>query len=398
MSTNDEKALTKYELKMKKRAEEKAKEESGILVWKIVGIALIVAIVAFIASFPIKTAIKLNKVLFTVGGKQIRQVEYDYAYNNVKSTYMNNYGSYLSYYGLTEDADESKVWYSQDLTFKDYFDQLTIDQMKQDIALEKNMKADGYTYDATEDYKNFITLLEMAAKNSGVSASTYIKNNYGEYATKSRLKPFIKLSFELGEYYNTIVDGLAPSDADVQKYYEENKADYDSVDYYMITVAADLPTAPTELADEGVQVSEGDYTPSDAEVEAAMAEAKEKADAELETITTKGEAHVGELRQSVHYQIKSWLFDDSRKPGDTTVIEEPYEHEYYVVGFKSRYLSDEVNDTTGEKVWKERATATLTNQITQDYMDNLATDIQVEDPDGFLNYLKVEAEKAEDAQ
>ena len=43
-------------------------------------------------------------------------------------------------------------------------------------------------------------------------------------------------------------------------------------------------------------------------------------------------------KASITYSLQSWLFDEERKAGDTTVIEDATSHRYYVLGFEDRYL------------------------------------------------------------
>ena len=120
----------------------------------------------------------------------------------------------------------------------------------------------------------------------------------------------------------------------------------------MTTIDAELPTEPTELADpvEETQEDNADgedgsgeekaYEPSEAEIEAAMAEAKEKADKAVETVKEDGELRENVRKSSATYLLQDWLFDEARKAGDTTVIEDSGSHRYYVVEFENRYLDE----------------------------------------------------------
>lgn len=396
---NTEKVMTKYDLKMQRRAEEKNKQDLSLLVWKIIGIVVVVGLVGWIASYPIRTAVALNKTLFTVNGKPIKQVEYDYVYNNVRANYMANYGDILSYFGLNQNTDPSQIMYTENLTFKDYFDELTVDQLKQNIALEEEMTKAGYVYNAEEDFNNFMNTTQFMAESRGTTLDEYLKDNYGQYATKNRIKPIVIKAFETSNYYAKVTEDKAPDDAAIESYYKENTDNYDSIDYHVLTVEASLPTAPTELADEGAEVaSDGSYTPSEAEKNAAMEKAKEEAKKAESTVATKGEAHVGELGSDINSTIRSWLFEEGRKSGDVTSIESTYENCYYVVGFDSRYLVNDVNETTGTVAWKDKATASLQNIYMQDYIEEITAGVTVEDPKGYLNYLIVEANEAANAE
>jgi len=338
------KVMTKYDLKKQKKAEAKAQEARALAIWKAVGILFVVAVIALIAYFPIKNVYKAQKTLFTVGNYEISQVEYDYYYNVTKNNYINTYSSILSYMGISQDSDFDTVEYSDNLTFSDYFQKTTAQQLQQNAALKDLIAAEGYTYDSQEHYDEMLAEWKEAAKASDVSLKDYIKANYGSYATANNLKPIIMEAYTMGQYLIKVNEDKTPTDEEIEAYYQENKDSYDLVDYYMTTVSANLPTEPTELADEEpVYSDEGVYSPSQAEIDAAMAEAKANADFIMPTLKEDGSLHTGESADNVTYTIKSWLFDASRKAGDEDIIEGT--NMYYLVKFVDRHRKDDVTVT-----------------------------------------------------
>ncbi len=158
-------------------------------------------------------------------------------------------------------------------------------------------------------------------------------------------------------YYDELSERQTPSMEEIQTYYDENKDSYDSVDYYVMTIDAKLPTEPTELADpmeetegegddtaaDGTQQEEQAYQPSEAEIEAAMAEAKEQADRAVKTVKADGELRENVRKSAATYLLQDWLFDEARKTGDSTVIEDSSSHRYYVVEFENRYLDEKLS-------------------------------------------------------
>lgn len=340
--TQSEKVLTKYDLKKQRREDEKAKEKTILLIWRLIVIVCIVGVAALIAYVPIKNHIDANKTVFTVGEHNVSQVEYDYYYNAVKESYLASYGQYLSYMGMSVDTDFSTVAYTDDLTFADYFQQQAAEQLQQNEGMKAQMAAEGFTYDSNQHYEEIMEGYKEAATESGVSLKKYLQTNYGSYATASRLKPIIMEAYEIGQFMIKKNTDLAPTDDEVEAYYNNNKDSYDSFDYYMTTVSANLPTEPTELADElPVYSEDGIYSPSDAEIEAAMAEAKANAEFIMDTIIDDENLHTGDTADSVNYMIKDWLIDSSRVKDDETIIEGSASHMYYLVKFVKRYRSNE---------------------------------------------------------
>ena len=397
----EQKVMTKYDRKVQKRKEEKEKEKKEERISTTVGIVFLVALVCLVASFPIRTYLATHETYVVINGEEVNKVEFDYVYNTSKNNYITQYGSYLSYFGLDTSKDLSTQMYSETLTWKDYFEQNAVESLKQNKALMAEAKAAGFTYDTTDEYNTFKETIKPSAAAAGVSDKEYVRSIYGSYATMGRIEEYVKNDMVMNAYYQKLQEDNAPSDDEIQSYYEENKATYDSVDYRLTTIEADLPTEPTELADpveetaadttgstDGTAATDSTqdtaYQPSDAEIAKAMEDAKVLADDAEQTVAKDGEAHENEKKSSVNYLISDWLFDDARKAGDTTVITNDNSHCYYVVAFEKRYLDETpsadvrviipTEDKTGEEIleeWKNGAAtedsfAELCKKYTQD--------------------------------
>ena len=397
----EQKVMTKYDRKVQKRKEEKEKDKKEERISTAVGIVFLVALVCLVASFPIRTYLATHETYVVINGEKVNKVEFDYVYNTSKNNYITQYGSYLSYFGLDTSKDLSTQMYSDTLTWQDYFEQNAVESLKQNKALMAEAKAAGFTYDTTDEYNTFKETIKTSAAAAGVSDKEYVRSIYGSYATMGRIEEYVKNDMVMNAYYQKLQEDNAPSDDEIQSYYEENKATYDSVDYRLTTIEADLPTEPTELADpveetaadttgttDGTAATDSTqdtaYQPSDAEIAKAMEDAKVLADDAEQTVAKDGEAHENEKKSSVNYLISDWLFDDARKAGDTTVITNDNSHCYYVVAFEKRYLDETpsadvrviipTEDKTGEEIleeWKNGAAtedsfAELCTKYTQD--------------------------------
>ena len=397
----EQKVMTKYDRKVQKRKEEREKEKKEERISTAVGIVFLVALVCLVASFPIRTYLATHETYVVINGEEVNKVEFDYVYNTSKNNYITQYGSYLSYFGLDTSKDLSTQMYSETLTWQDYFEQNAVESLKQNKALMAEAKAAGFTYDTTDEYNTFKETIKTSAAAAGVSDKEYVRSIYGSYATMGRIEEYVKNDMVMNAYYQKLQEDNAPSDDEIQSYYEENKATYDSVDYRLTTIEADLPTEPTELADpveetaadttgttDGTAATDSTqdtaYQPSDAEIAKAMEDAKVLADDAEQTVAKDGEAHENEKKSSVNYLISDWLFDDARKAGDTTVITNDNSHCYYVVAFEKRYLDETpsadvrviipTEDKTGEEIleeWKSGAAtedsfAELCKKYTQD--------------------------------
>ena len=347
-SQEQEKVLTRYDLKMQRRAEQKRKDARDKKIATAVGIALLAALVCLIASFPIRNWLTVHGTYIVVAGENVSKVEFDYNYNLTLNNYMNSEEAYyLAYFGIDLTGDLSRQMYSDTLTWKDYIEQLTVDNLLHNKALAREMKAAGFNYDTSEDYQEYVENMRQAASNAGMTLDAYVKGIFGSYATMSRIENYVKQGLAAAAYYDSVAESSEPGDTEILAYYEENKDSYDSVDYRLITVDAELPTEPTELADPVEETEDGEetgddeeteYEPSEAEIEAAMAIAKTEAESKLKNLAADGELYENQRRTSVTSLLRDWLFDETRKSGDTTVIEDSTNHRYYAVEFVNRYL------------------------------------------------------------
>lgn len=393
------KIVTRYDRKVERRKQQKAKEEREKKIARITGIVLAVVLVCFVASFPIRTLMTVNGTYITVDGEKVTKVEFDYYYNIAMSNYLNGQGAWLYYAGIDLSGDLSKQMYSEDMSFKDFFDEMAVELISQNKALEREGRAAGFAYDTAEKYQDYMESLKENAKQEGVTAKAYIQGSYGPYATESRVKPFVEEMMYANAYYESVVKAMDISQDEIQQYYDENKNNYDLIDFRLASVSAELPKEPTELADPvesaapadgtGTEGSQGEYEPSEAEIAAAMEKAKAEADSMEKTIKTEGEQTVGAFYSDVTYLLRDWLFSEDRKPGDTTVIEDSTAHRYYVLGFEKRYRNESLsadarviltNGGNGQEIldeWKSgEATEASFAELSDKYNDPAITSVE----------------------
>lgn len=352
-SVAGKKVVTKYDLKMQRKEQERKKAKRDDLVSKLTGIAVVAAVACLVASFPIRSYLTVNGTYIEVAGEKVTKVEFDYYYNLMKNSYIAQNSYYLNMFGMDLSGDLSNQMYSSTLSFQDYFEEMAVDKIAGNKALRDQMNAAGFDCDISKEYEKYEETVKNAAAAAGMTEKDYIRQTYGVYATASRLKGFVTEALKQNAYFEQVSEEKTPSDADIQAYYEEHKDSYDSVDYRVLTVNAELPTEPTDLADpvdeaEGADGTDagsaqtGDtdeaYQPSEAEIEFAMKEAREKAEEALKSISEQGNLKENVKSSAFSADLREWLFDSERKPGDSTIIENTTGRYYYVLEFVNRYL------------------------------------------------------------
>lgn len=379
--TNQQEYKTKYDRKMAERAMEKKKEERQLKIMKIVGVILCVAVVVAIAAPIISNVVKkqqaLNGTYVKIGDHELSELEYDYYYYSAVNNYINTYGSFISYLGLDTSVDFDKQQYDETKTWKDYFDQMTVDeQIKPIFALLDEAQKNGFTYDAAEDYDAYAASIQEAADNAGVSLSDYYRNYFGPYATASNVEAFIKSGYIASAYYEQLVADNAPTAEEVKTYYDENRNAYDQVDYK--SIAFETPEFEEDATDE--------------EKAKDLEDRQKQAEDVLAQIENGDTVDGFELTEGAKYSAvpssaAAWLFDDTRAEGDIQVFTDDSTSNVYVVQFVKKFY-DEANDET--------ISSSLASQTVSAQLQEVADRYEVVDVKGDLKYLTIPETTTED--
>lgn len=336
-SETTEKVMTSYDKKVQRRKEEEKKEQARKKQSKIISAVVIVALIAFIAYFPISKAVAVHSTYMKVGDYKVTETEFAYYYNMGVNSFVSQYGSFLPYMGLNVNKDFAEQQYSENATWDDYFQESAAQNLTQTKALVSEAKANGFEHDSTAETDKYMEVLETAAKDANMNLSSYVKSTFGKYATAKNIRPIIEESFYASAYYDLIAEGKTYSEEEIAAYYEENKNTYDSVDVKVVEVEAEMPNKEVvEDADGNTTVPE----PTEEEIAEAMKAAKEIADEKLKTVGAEGELKENLRMAGASSLYKDWLFDAERKTGDTTVVEDETNHKYFVLQFEKRYLNE----------------------------------------------------------
>lgn len=389
---NEQKVVTKYDRKMEARKQQKIKDARQEKITKTLAAAVVILLAAsIIISAGISIISKssaLKGTYIKIGDKELTQLEYDYFYNSAVNNYLAAYSSILPYMGLDTSTDFAKQQYTDQLTWKDMFDEMTVEQIKQTKAMADDAVKNGFEYDVVADYESFNTNLEASASSAGISVGAYYKQYFGKYATVSNMEPFIKENLLAGAYYEKLLTDNAPSQEEIKAYYEENKQSYDKVDYRSFTFTADLDAeadedavnkAMDELKAKAEAMMKARRDGEDFEtlcLENASEDAKANyEDAENEYSLSEGRTYAG-----IPSVMAQWLYEDGRKEGDITVLADEAGHQYYVVEFISKYY-DEADDAN--------ISSTMASQRVTEYAAALVENYEVTDVKGDLKYLTV---------
>ena len=391
-----EKVMTKYDRKMQERKEKAAKEKKDNLISLIAAIAFAVVLVGAVVIAVVVTVNSERKAVsgtyLTVGEHEVSRVEYDYYYHIMMTEYLNTYSSFLPYMGFDSSVDPDLQEYDDTRTWGDVFDEMAVEQIKETKALVDDAEAAGFDYETEDaDYKTFVEGFQVQADAYGLTLTDYYKQSFGEYATQSRLAPYIKETLFVGAYADKLAEDFAPTEEEITERYEANKNEYDTITYNLYTFSADVADGATED-----------------EIATAMADAETKANEmkdacvageDFQTLCNKYDAEgepnvnnetlteaIGENKNTITgatYSLISplyadWMYDDARTANEVEVFVDEDYNRYYVVQFIEKVYEEDTNDTISAEISSERVI---------EYKTGLVESYEVKDVAGELTFL-----------
>ena len=346
------------ETKTAREAKQRKEEKRSNIMYAVIAIAFVVVAVV---TLTWKSGIVQRKATAaTINGQNYTSAEVDYYYKTVYQNFVNNYSSYLSYFGL----DTSKSLKSQSCpmdenggTWYDYFMDQALTQMSSVHALNDAAAADGYTWNddmqsqldtQLESLKSSVEAYNTNYK-ANVSEGAYLKLLYGSIMTKGVYEEQMRLSIMAQSYSNDYVDSLTYTTSELTDAYNEDPNSYDVVNYESVQIDGSVKTDDTAAGDAASSAASSEAAePTDEEKAAALENAKSIADTMLAAykdgeslsdladgndLATYTDGQDGTYSDSV---LMNWLFDDSRKAGDSAVLADEANSTYYVVTFGDR--------------------------------------------------------------
>ncbi len=311
-------------------AKKKERQDKIIRITSI--ITSIVLVIGLVGMIVYSTVNSNNRENGTYLKKDIAMESADYKINNAQHMYFfqNYYASfmqsnqdYMQYMGLdtekslkeqtapyTDDDGKSMTWY-------EYFMKGTNDQVKQTLVLAQAAKEADFKL-SDEDNKE----IEETLKN-------ITPENFAPGLTKDDIKVCLELSLLAANYQAKVQGDIKYTDADLEKYYGENKNDYDVVDYrmYSFSYATESDTESSDkmsrdeakkLADELAATGNEtafvawlrNYFTNTLKIEA------DKLDSQVETTLSQ------DFSYSESYVGIDFLFGANTKVGDIKVVED----------------------------------------------------------------------------
>lgn len=319
----------------------------------------------------------------TVGSEKISVAEYNFHFNSSVNNYiqtMQNYGMSVDSLGLDTTKpldDQAYPGGAEGETWGSYFRTQTNSSIQEITALYLEAKAAGAVLsdELKKSIDDSMQSLKEYCKSSDTTMSKYLSQTYGKGVNESVLRHALEKANLANQYSTEKTKSLTYTDEQLSSYYTAHKADIDMIDYRSFVISGAAPTQ-TDASDDLTDAASSTATPAPSAsadaaadeaaqakaAEAAMAAAKTKADAMLAAITNEASfgavalEYAGEDDKDAYAapdatlvtkgtasqmsdELKTWLYDDARKPGDKAAIASG--SDYTVVYMIKRYRDEE---------------------------------------------------------
>lgn len=373
--------------KTAREAQQRKEEKRSNLLYGLIAAAFLIVVI--ISAVWRSDLIPKITPAATIDGENYSAAEVSYYYQSAYRNFVTSsqYAYFLSYLGLNTNASlkgqtinaETASMLGLELpgadstedgstasgmTWHDYFLEQALKNMSIIQAALKAADAEGFETPAgvQAQYEDNMSSLRSEAARNGVSVSQYLKLSFGAGVTEKVYSEQLMRVLRYGAYADAYQNGLSFSGSELEEAYNSDPNRYDIVSYESVSISG---------AAESTTDSEGNTTePTAEESAAALLAAQDTAQAILDGVSNGGDMKALAEEQDGTYTsnesgtynagsvISEWLYDSSRKSGDSTVLQDG--NLLYAVIFHNR-LRDEASTIDVRHILVPLGTATLTD-------------------------------------
>ena len=351
-------------------AKAKAERRKTNITYSIVA-AVLVIFFAFI--FIYNSAIpSRNTTAVTIDGQDYSVAQLNFYYSNAYMNFYNNNYYYVAM-GMIFDPNESLAdqEYSEGYSWRDYFLDAAVDNMRQVQMLNDQAEAAGFTLSAEEqaEYDEAIANMQTSWEAMGYSSlAQYLNLNYGKGVDEQMVIDEMYRLYVASAYSEQVAESYEYTTEELDAYYADHADELDVINYMYYVVSDDTVDAQTMA--EALNGTDADtFTEALAEnVEGAVPTTQSLAGGSLSDV------------------YADWLLDAARQSGDATAIESDGatyvvmflgrdDNSYPLVSFRHILITAEDTDEDGELSQEEiDAAAAEANDLYEQWLAGDATE------------------------
>ena len=317
-------------------------------------------------------------VVATIGENTLTNSQLQVYYWMEIQNFLNQYGSYVAYFGLDYTQPLDTQLEEDGLTWQQYFLDTALNNWHQVQSMSLMAEEAGIPMDeASKTYlEGLDAYLEEVAANNGITVEELMVGNFGPGADKEDYRYFQGLYLTGVPYYQKAVEAMTPSQEDLEAYFAEHEEEYAASGVTKDGKFVDVRHILVQVKGEA---TDGTYT--DAEWETCRADAQaildewlagEKTEESFAALATEktedpGSQATGGLYQQVYAgqmvePFNDWCFDEARTYGDYGLVQTTYGyHVMFFVKSEPQWISYAASD------WANEQSAQLLEAVTSLY-------------------------------
>ena len=334
-----------------------------------------------------------DTVVATAGDRVLTNGQLQVHYWLAAQNFYSQYGSYAAYFGLdaSQPLDTQTCGMVENRTWQQYFLEQALSSWKVYEAIYRSAQENGFQI--SEELQNELDTIETgleetAQKNGYGTAEDMIHKNFGPGASVADYKAFWDLYYRSSGYYTEVNASFAPTEQELEEYFNAHEADYAekglTKDTHTVDVRHILITPESTPVDGSTT---GETTISDEAWADAEAKAKEilsqylagdKTEDSFATLAnensqdpgsnTNGGLYTGVSQGQMVEAFDAWCFDDGRQVGDTDIVKTSYGYHVMLYCGSATVWQDQVkSDILTEKTNNFVEEALAANPTTIDY-------------------------------
>lgn len=334
-----------------------------------------------------------DTVVATAGDRVLTNGQLQVHYWLAAQNFYSQYGSYAAYFGLdaSQPLDTQTCGMVENRTWQQYFLEQALSSWKVYEAIYRSAQENGFQI--SEELQNELDTIETgleetAQKNGYGTAEDMIHKNFGPGASVADYKAFWDLYYRSSGYYTEVNASFAPTEQELEEYFNAHEADYAekglTKDTHTVDVRHILITPESTPVDGSTT---GETTISDEAWADAEAKAKEilsqylagdQTEDSFATLAnensqdpgsnTNGGLYTGVSQGQMVEAFDAWCFDDGRQVGDTDIVKTSYGYHVMLYCGSATVWQDQVkSDILTEKTNNFVEEALAANPTTIDY-------------------------------
>ncbi len=280
-----------------------------------------------------------NTVAMSTENFEVDNAMMAYYVKNQYYSFTDQYGDYLSMYGL----DTTKSLKSQAFGEGTWFDEFLSaakDQVHDILLCAEKAKAEGREI-SEENKKNIDTSIQSmkdVAKENGISFNSYLSQIFAKGIKEKDVRKAMELSYLASEYNSDYIEKLEYNDEQLKKYFDNNKSEFMKADFLSYSFASTNTDKDAAIAESKEYSDKLSACKSIDEFKSTLEtmltdyytkkNTNEDAEKAKEEIKSSVQSDIGTLEGTEYYpedvekqtELEKWLFSDSTKIGDTFVV------------------------------------------------------------------------------